>query len=365
MLTRSMSKVGSMSVVAGLLLTGSADAKPGDGAYIKVKPISKKAVVIDVGIVGDRFALLDEEQDYELDIDAYPGESRQFNSYYSLIFGSETKTGRVSQPKPISSAPDDVTVTFANSEIFKGAWVENECMARLQNASNQSGKSKAKLLSDGWWTSFKTSIPIEVLASADDPWTPFIQELPRRGTGVINGVTVMCGESKGAGVGEAGMGPGFTPPPQGPEGEGGGSGSADPRPPRQTTPARQTKPARQTSAIAQNDKPSEFVLSRPLGVIPAGGLNPSTGRWGSNENGSFLRLLVRNDGLSKSDPDMVIFTLVDNEGQTTLLERNLPSLEPGEVHLFTVAVDLAQTRASKATATVRSNGEVFDFIAVR
>ena len=243
---KQISALSVLSTVAAIAALG-AEAKPGDGAYINVKPTSKKAVVIKASIVDGGFALRDDVQNIGLDIDAYPGESRAFNGSFSIRLGSEEKTGRVSEAKVFQSAPADVTVKLTNSDIFKGAWVESECMARLQHAANQSNTSKAAVLASGWWTSFKTSIPIEVRATTDDPWTPFIQKLPRRGSGVINGVTIMCGKSGPKGVTEVGMGPGFQPLPQGPEGQGGGSGSSDPKPPRDTKPARQTKPPRDTS----------------------------------------------------------------------------------------------------------------------
>ena len=337
-----------------------ADAKPGDGAYIKIKPTSKKALVVKTSLVGDRFALLDDLQVIGLDIDAYPGESRTFNNTFSVRLGSEESSGRVSEPKSFPGGPDDVTVEISNSEMFKGAWVESECMARLQNAANQSNKSKAAVIESGWWTSFKTSLPIEVSATADDPWTPFIQQLPRRGSGGINGVTIMCGASGAKGVGEAGMGPVVMPLPEGPEGQGGGGGSSEPNPPREATPSRATKPPRDTSSAASTGAIETMVLTAPVQATVAG-LNPYIGRWGSGANGDFLRLRVRNDGSSTSAADQVVFTLVDQMDQTTSIERNLPSLAAGEVHTFEVPISLPKETTKHASAKVKSNGATFDF----
>ena len=256
---RALSVLSTVALIAAL----SAEAKPGDGAYIKVKPTSKKALVIRASVVEGGFALRDDAQTIGLDIDAYPGESRTFNGSFSIRFGSDEKTGRVSDAKVFQSVPNDVTVELTNSDVFKGAWVEAECQARLQHAANKSNKSKSAVLASGWWTSFKTSIPIEVRATADDPWTPFIQQLPRRGDGIINGVTIMCGKSGPKGVTEAGMGPGFQPLPQGPEGQGGGSDSAEPKPSRDTKPARQTKPPRDPSSSDPTVETEMTVITTP------------------------------------------------------------------------------------------------------
>ena len=256
---RALSVLSAVAAVTAL----NAQAKPGDGAYINVKPISKKALVIRASVVDGGFALRDDAQTIALDIDAHPGESWSFNGSFSIRFGSDEKTGRVSDAKVFESAPTDVIVELTNSDVFKGAWVEAECHARLQHAANKSNKSTAALLTSGWWTSFKTSIPIEVRATADDPWTPFIQQLPRRGDGIINGVTIMCGKSGPKGVMEAGMGPGFQPQPQGPEGQGGRSGSAEPKPPRDTKPARQTKPPREPSSSDSSAVTETTIVSTP------------------------------------------------------------------------------------------------------